>query len=70
MANGINTEQNKTMDIAKNALKKKMKNDQESKKILILISCLIVKELADKKVYRFKSLSIVQLDIVKDAMIT
>jgi hypothetical protein len=27
MANGINTEQNKTMDIAKNALKKKMKND-------------------------------------------
>ena len=29
MANGINTEQNKTMDIAKNALKKKMKNDQE-----------------------------------------
>ena len=45
-----------------------MKNKKESRKILTLISYLIVKGLANKKIFRFKRLNIAQLDIVKDAM--
>jgi len=36
--------------------------------MIIFISCLIAKELANKKVLRFKRLITVKLDIVKDAM--
>ena len=49
MVNGINTEQNQTMDIVNHALKKKMTQNQELKRILILISCLNAKELVNKK---------------------
>ena len=45
-----------------------MKKIQEFRKILTLNKCLIAKELANKKVYKFKRLSTVQLDIAKDAM--
>jgi hypothetical protein len=47
------------MDIAKPASKKKMKKISVLRKILILISCLIAKELANKKIYKFKRLTIV-----------
>ena len=50
MANGINTEQNQIMDIANHASKKKMKKYQELRKILISISCLTVKDLANRKI--------------------
>ena len=70
MVDGICTEQNKTMDIVKHASKKKMKKDMESRKILILISCLIVKELANKKAYKFKRLITVKQDIAKSVLIS
>ncbi len=54
--NGINTDTNRIMDFAEFALKKKLKKRKESRKILILISCLIVKEVVNKKIYRFKRL--------------
>ncbi len=70
MANGINTELKKTMDIAKLASKLKSFNNQELRRTLILISYLIVKELANKKIYRFKKLIIAKLDIVKSVLIS
>ena len=68
MVNGISTEQNQIMDIANHASKKKISQNQELRKILILISYLIVKELANRKVCKFKRLITVKLDIVKDVM--
>jgi hypothetical protein len=70
LANGFITRLNKTMDIVKHASKKKMKKDMESRKILILISCLIVKELANKKAYKFKRLITVKQDIAKSVLIS
>ena len=56
------------MDFAKVALNLKLKNIKALRKTLILISCLIAKEPVNKKIYKFKRLSTVQLDIAKDAM--
>ncbi len=44
-------------------------NNQELRKTFILISYLIAKELANKKIYKFKRLIIAKLDIVKSALI-
>ena len=68
--NGLNINLRMTMDFAKFVLKIKMKKCQESVKTVMEIQYSIAKEPANKKVYRFKRLSTVQLDIVKDAMIT
>jgi biotin synthase-related radical SAM superfamily protein len=57
-----------TKDFVKLALKMKKIKIKEFRKMIIFISCLIAKELANKKVYRFKRLSTVHLDIAKDAM--
>ena len=67
---GINTESNQKISKASAifAIKNKNKKKKALRKTLILISCLIVKEPVNKKVYRFKRLSTVQLDIAKDAM--
>ena len=67
-AYGINTELKTTMDFAKLALKMKIIKKKELKKTLTITSYLIVNELANKKIFRFKRLNIAQLDIVKDAM--
>ena len=48
--NGLNTNLRMIMDFAKLALKKNLKKQKEFRKILILISCLIAKELANIKV--------------------
>ena len=68
LAYGINTELKMTMDFAELALKMKIIKKKELKKTLTITSYLIVKELANKKIFRFKRLNIAQLDIVKDAM--
>ena len=67
--NGLNTNQRKMMDFAKLVSKMKKKNNQGLRKILILICYLIAKELANKKIYKFKRLTIVKLDIVKSVLI-
>ena len=64
--NGLNTNIRMIMDFANFVLK--MKKCQESVKTVMEIYYLIAKEPVNKKVCRFKRLSIVQLDIVKDAM--
>ena len=64
--NGLNTNIKMIMDFAKFVLK--MKKCQESVKTVMEIYYLIAKEPVNKKVCRFKRLSTVQLDIVKDAM--
>ena len=69
MENGFITKLNKIKDIAKIALKMKNWKHKQRRKIIIFISCLIVKELVNKKVYKFKTLITVKLDIVKDVMI-
>ena len=56
------------MDIAKLASKMKMKKKKYLKKTLTITSYLTVKELANQKTCRFKRLSTVKLDIVKDAL--
>jgi hypothetical protein len=66
--NRLNTNIRMITDFAKVVLNLKLKNQKEFRKILILIKYLIAKEPVNKKVYRFKRLSTVQLDIVKDAM--
>ena len=48
--NGTDIEIRRIMDIAKLASKKKLIKIKELKKILILISCLIVKGAANKKI--------------------
>ena len=48
--NGLNTNLRMIMDFAKLALKKNSKKQKEFRKILILISCLIAKELVNTKV--------------------
>ena len=50
MADGINTEQKKTMAIAEIVSKMKSFKNQELKKTLILISCLTAKELVNKQI--------------------
>ncbi len=50
MENGLNINIKKIMDFAELALKKILNNSKELRKILILISCLIAKELANKKI--------------------
>ena len=57
------------MDIAKLALKTKLIKKKELKKTLTLTSNLTAKEFANKKIYRFKRLITLKLDIVKDALI-
>ena len=47
--NGSDTKTSRIMDIVKLALKLKLKNQKRLKKILILINCLTVKDLANKK---------------------
>ena len=66
--NGTDIEIKMIIDFAKIALNLKLKNKKVLRKTLILISCLIAKDIVNKKVYRFKRLITVQLDIAKDAM--
>ena len=67
--NGSDTKISRIMAIVKLALKLKLKNQKRLRKILILINCSTAKELAYKKIYRFKRLITVKLDIVKSVMI-
>ena len=50
MENGLNINIKKIMDFAELALKKILNNSKELRKILILISCSIVKEIVNKKI--------------------
>ena len=56
MVNGFITKLNKMLDIAKVALKIRNWNLKQKRKMTIFISCLIAKELANKKIYKFKRL--------------
>ena len=67
-ANGTDIEIRMIMDIAKLASKILMIKKKELKKTLTITRYLTVKELANKKIYKFKRLITVKLDIVKDAM--
>ena len=66
--NGLDTNIRMIMDFAKVVLNLKLKKKKALRKTLILISCLIAKDSVNKKVYIFKRLITVQLDIAKDAM--
>ena len=50
MEDGLNINIKKIMDFAELALKKILNNSKELRKILILISCSIVKEIVNKKI--------------------
>ena len=70
MVNGTDTKIKMIMAIAKLALKMKSIVNKVLKKILISICYLTVKELANKKVYKFKRLITVKLDIAKSVLIS